>query len=260
MKIGWLSDTHFDFVKSFVIEELVAAMNKHDVDLWLHSGDIATYPHRLDYLEAFEKLDKPMYFVLGNHDFYDNVVSINQIKRWFDALRHPKLTYLGADNAVLDFGNIVILGVDGWYDIQSGDYDNSQIALTDFNAIPDMRNLNKSSRARLIENLSKESMYLLDSKFSSITNVPREVIVVVTHVPVFEESVLFEGKPQSNDFKPYFTNTSLMKVINNYRYYAKRIVVLSGHTHNESHYQKFNVEEFVFGAQYEFPRFQIMEF
>src|ERR1700682_6406124 len=70
-RLAWLTDIHLNFVKPPAIETLCQQIAEQRSDVLLISGDIGEAPNVADYVSMLEsRLQMPIYFVLGNHDFY----------------------------------------------------------------------------------------------------------------------------------------------------------------------------------------------
>lgn len=96
----------------------------------------AISPKRHQFVLNLQKLDKsldcPIYFVLGNHDYYRR--SLYQVKKDINNLTNSskKLFFLdttptvelSADTALVEYG--------GWADGRLGDYGNSEVMLNDY--------------------------------------------------------------------------------------------------------------------------------
>lgn len=80
MKIAWVTDIHLNFLESAEREGFyrdIVATNSNAV---LVSGDIAEAPTVSDILEEMaQHIAKPIYFVLGNHDYYQS--SVKNVKQ-----------------------------------------------------------------------------------------------------------------------------------------------------------------------------------
>ena len=71
MKLAWLTDIHLNFVEDEVREKFYQEIIKTKPEGLLISGDIAEAPSISEILiEMSQKINKPIYFVLGNHDYY----------------------------------------------------------------------------------------------------------------------------------------------------------------------------------------------
>ena len=100
MRLAWLTDIHLDFLpehERLEFLETVAAQ----ADAVAITGDISESPSIIDILKEMESvLQVPIYFVLGNHDFYRG--SIAQTRNEVASLSEQSefLTYLTANSVV----------------------------------------------------------------------------------------------------------------------------------------------------------------
>ena len=69
--LTWLTDPHLDFLESDALETFISRVAAEESDGLIISGDIAESHTVLPILERFDQVLKtPVYFVLGNHDYY----------------------------------------------------------------------------------------------------------------------------------------------------------------------------------------------
>ena len=97
MKLGWMSDIHLNFLKEKELQAFILKLLSYDVDGWLISGDIGTSINTIYFLDILaDNLPQPIYFVLGNHDFYHSSLdkTTSAIKKFVHlntfSLRAPK--------------------------------------------------------------------------------------------------------------------------------------------------------------------------
>ena len=71
MKVVWATDIHLDFLSMAQVDSFCHRLLDDDPDVVLLAGDIAE-AHDLEALlgRVASRLRRPVYFVLGNHDFY----------------------------------------------------------------------------------------------------------------------------------------------------------------------------------------------
>ena len=130
MKLIWLTDIHLNFLtlenRMEFYQRIIAASG----DKILISGDIAEAPSLSKILkEMAEAIKKPIYFVLGNHDYYRG--QIDSLRQEMHKLtqNEPPLHWLPV-SGVHDLGNqTILLGEDCWADGRYGDYTNSRVTL-----------------------------------------------------------------------------------------------------------------------------------
>ena len=71
MRISWLTDIHLNFLPPHGMNSFYQAIRQQEPDAVLISGDIGESNTVAFYLRLLEQhLQLPIYFVLGNHDFY----------------------------------------------------------------------------------------------------------------------------------------------------------------------------------------------
>src|SRR5690242_19320134 len=110
MKLIWASDVHLNFLynKEDLRNEFYTELKNAEGDVILFTGDIAESHNVVMYIEETEeKAGKPVYFVLGNHDFYGS--SAASVKRSV-----KDLGYLGKAPYVALSASTALIGVDGW--------------------------------------------------------------------------------------------------------------------------------------------------
>ena len=126
-RVAWLTDLHLNFVTPGHIDRLCRAVQEAGADAVLLGGDIAEAPDVADYLEGLDaRLGLPLYFVLGNHDFYRG--SIARVRAAVRALsaRSPRLHWLPGSGVVALTPGTALIGHDGWADGGYGNYERSR--------------------------------------------------------------------------------------------------------------------------------------
>jgi len=80
MKLAWLTDIHLEFLSPGQLESFLHTLQVLDTDAFLLGGDIAQ-SHSLEgyLLEMENTLQRDLYFVPGNHDYFYG--SIEQVRR-----------------------------------------------------------------------------------------------------------------------------------------------------------------------------------
>src|SRR6185436_716495 len=70
-RVLWLTDIHFNFLKPVQLEKFYQQIKDGQPDCILISGDIGEAPRlKYDLQQLESRLPYPIYFVLGNHDYY----------------------------------------------------------------------------------------------------------------------------------------------------------------------------------------------
>ena len=71
MRFAWLTDIHLNFLLTQQTLSFLRFVRSAEPDAVLISGDIAEAHNLCHYLELIDdELAVPVYFVLGNHDYY----------------------------------------------------------------------------------------------------------------------------------------------------------------------------------------------
>ena len=130
-RVVWLTDIHLNFVESELVEQLLDEVHAAAPDAVLIGGDIGESQNVEKYLARFAaRLACPVYFVLGNHDFYHSSVPIvrDAIEQFCE--RHATLCYLTRQEQVIELTpRVGLIGHDGWADARLGDYLGSDLSL-----------------------------------------------------------------------------------------------------------------------------------
>ena len=244
MKLVWLTDIHLNFLDEEERFRFYQDILKTNGDVVLISGDIADAPSIVEILkEMAGQIKKPIYFVLGNHDYYRG--QIDKVKTAITALsKAEKLLYwLPASGPQILKKNLILLGQDGWADGRYGDYQNSQVSLNDSRMIADLFQKKILGKYQLLEKMQQ----LADADAEQLHNDLKQAIsqhqpkkfIVLTHVPPFKEACFHEGKVSGEDWLPYFSSKATGDVLTQFAKENASIefLVLCGHTHSEGHYQ-----------------------
>lgn len=139
MQYTWLTDIRLIFTDDIECQKFYQEIITTRCDGVLMSGDIAEAPCLMDILnEMASYTHRPIYFVLGNHDYYRG-----QIYGVGDAMavltkEHDKLFWLPASGMQKLDNNTFLIGQDGWADGRLGDYQNSSVVLNDSRMIADL--------------------------------------------------------------------------------------------------------------------------
>lgn len=242
MKCLWLTDIHLNFLDADERAHYYQMLKAQNSDCILLTGDIAEAPCVCKILkEMAEQLQQTIYFVLGNHDYYGGeVVAVQQAIQDL-TLHHPQLYWCqSADQKLSE--TTCIVGCDGWADGRYGDYFNSPVRLNDSRMIAELFQADCLSRSELLstmQQLADRDAAILQQQIEHAAASDCQKIVVLTHIPPFPQAALHEGKPQDDDFLPYFTCKATGDVINSaaQTYQDINFLVLCGHTHSQSYFQ-----------------------
>lgn len=258
VKLAWATDVHLNFLPRAEVERFAEAIVAEQPDALALSGDIAEAPTLEPLLELLAaRLARPIYFVLGNHDFYRGDLATVRERAAALAVRSPHLTWLPAAGVVPLSPATGLVGVDGWGDGRLGDFAGSQIELADWQLIADLR-LPPAERLEKLRELGDQAAAelrpLLRAALASFTRV-----VVVTHVPPFREAAWHEGRPSDDQWLPWFSCAATGEVLLEAAasHPDRELIVLCGHTHGSGeHAARENLRVLTGGATYGAPELQ----
>lgn len=264
MRLAWLTDIHLNFLDDDDRRQFFEKI-AHQADAYAITGDIGESPRIIGYLREMEEiLRKPIYFVLGNHDFYRGSIGKTRVEVARYAKQSEHLVYLSATGMVELSSKTAIIGHDGWADARLGDFENSDVFLNDYVAIEELRKwegdfgLDKPVLEEALNVLGDEAGRHIEAALQQAT-VCHSSIIALTHVPPFKEAAWHEGKHSDDNYLPHFackaTGDAIRRVMDNQP--DSRLLVLCGHTHGQGELQVAeNVTVLTGGAEYRKPVIQ----
>jgi predicted phosphohydrolase len=230
VRATWLTDIHLNFLRRLALRAFFDKVKAERPDVLLVTGDIAeadTIEQFLDELGA--QLGVPIYFVLGNHDYYRSSIHVVRrvlargrgVARWLPAIEPVRLT-----------DRLVMIGVDGWGDARCGDLA-SKVQLSDWQLIEEFAQsrYDRPARIKLLQELGAGEATALRDMLAAVP--ASDELLVLTHVPPFPEACVYNGEPSEPAWLPWFTCVSTGEVLAEYadRHPETEITVLCGHTH-----------------------------
>jgi predicted MPP superfamily phosphohydrolase len=260
----WTSDIHLDFLDE---QRIIAFANKlieSNPDGILISGDISTADKVTYHLSILERVvQRPIYFVLGNHDYYNGGIedvrkNMKDLSNMSQHLRYMPITPYTALTQTT-----AVLGHDGWYDGINGDWKRSNFGMSDWVRIRDFaavsaRGYAKEQVVELAQRLSREAVVHMQNSIKQAVRYHKH-IVVLSHVPPFKESHIFQGKQGDSNAQPWFTSKFFgdMMLDASKTFPNVQFTVLAGHTHGRYVGQvRPNLMVRVAGAEYGLPEVQ----
>ncbi len=235
-KGGWLTDLHLDAADRQAVDRCFDDVAAEKPEALLIGGDIANGTKGLDYLaELHQRFSLPIYFVLGNHDYYySSIVSVREkIKEKFAQNRF--IHYLTESKVIPITESTGLIGHDGWSDAKAGNFSTSTVRLNDYLYINDFIGLSWEQLRLKLNCLGQEAADVLKPKLLEALNAFEQVLII-THVPPFEDVCLYEGQPTDGNWAPHFVCRSmgdmLLEVLS--RFPDKEAIVLCGHSHHRA--------------------------
>lgn len=238
-RLAWLTDIHLtwlDFRKRCEFGEAVLAERP---DAVLAGGDIADAQSIVLFLEELDELLRvPVYFVLGNHDYYGG--SIGGVRSSVAALSRDSnnLTWLGDAGVVELLPSTGLVGHGGWADARNGDYRISPGMLNDYYLIEELAGLSDNARQSKLFELGDEAA----DHFRKVLAVAFEKcrrVIALTHVPPFREAAWYMDKTSDDEHLPHFSSKAAGDVmVEIMRAHPEaELTVLCGHTHSRGRVQ-----------------------
>ncbi|MDC0723503.1 metallophosphoesterase family protein [Nannocystis bainbridge] len=249
MRLAWATDIHLDFLDDEQVRRFAAELAAPRADALVLSGDLShaeTLEHHLRLLA--QGVPGPIYFVLGNHDYYGSSVAAVRTAVLDLGARRPRLSWLPAAGVVRLTDRTGLIGCDGWADARIGNPATTPVVLNDFFHIEELADtldpaaradprqfFRGSDRGRLHAELRARG----DAEAATLRPLLRdalhefEAVVVVTHVPPFAEACWHDGRHSDGDWQPYFTCAAVGDVLRDAAaaWPGRQITVLCGHTH-----------------------------
>ena len=256
MRLVWTTDPHLNHVSEQAWKHWIDEIASHGADGIVISGDISEGDDVTFQLGRIaDSFAIPIYFVLGNHDFYGSSIGVTRGAVVAAGRKHDQLHYL-TDLSAFDMGDgVYLLGEDGWGDGIEGDYEGSLVRLNDFVRIDDFHRADPNGWKEQLRVLGKQSADRLRQKLSSLPDTAEHVIVA-THVPPYRESCWYEGKTTDDHWAPFFVCRQVGDVLTAAAESTpeRKFIVLCGHTHNNGVAQMSkNLIVYTGGAAYGAP-------
>jgi hypothetical protein len=148
--IAWLTDIHLNFLRPPALEAFLDMLAETAADTFVISGDIGEADDVAVHLHAItERVSRPVYFVLGNHDFYRGSIAGVRDKVRAICSVTPNLHWLPDAGLVPLTGDTCMVGHDGWGDGRFGNYHGSDVMLNDFGLIGEFGGFDEAPDERL---------------------------------------------------------------------------------------------------------------
>jgi len=233
VKVAWLTDIHLNFIKMPGIRDFCGKVREVGPDAVFLTGDIGEAPDVGAHLLTLEReLHRPIYFVLGNHDFYkstfaevkEHIAGLVEDSRW--------LRWVSRDGVVELTPGTGLLGHEGWPDGRLGLAAGSPVMVSDFLLIGDLMGLPRGELFQRLNFLGDEAAQFFREKLPGALS-RFQNLIVLCHVPPFREATWHEGKISNDDYLPHFSCKAVGEVLRDFmeRHEDRTMTVLCGHTH-----------------------------
>ena len=270
MNLDWITDPHLDHLSSRTLIRFVDKLHQRDSDGLIITGDIAESSTIYDMLGVLSgAYQRPIYFVLGNHDFYGATMKTTK-ERVLDVCHATPPGILNWTSSRL-FTHLKdqtgIVGCDGLYDGAGLDLTQPLVAMTDF-ADPqagivdflDAADISIWTLLGFLQKLAQDNCAQVRRGVEAAVSFGLTRILILTHVPPFPESSFYRGKPTEKDALPWYSSRTLADELCRLATEFPNVSfeVYSGHTHGAASYQAApNLVAHVGSAYYgRMPQFQ----
>lgn len=234
-RLAWITDPHFDHAKLDTWRRWADTLLDYRPTAMVLTGDLSEGDDVAYQLRCLaETFRVPIYFVLGNHDFYGK--SIARTRRDLVHLTREvdHLFYLTDTGTVIPQRGFAIVGDDGWGDATQGDYAGSVVRLNDFALIEDFVNAAPQHWQAILQREGSQGAARIRQKLNSLPDDVNHVLIA-THVPPFREACWYEGKTTNDDWAPFFVcgaiGDALSEIASSNP--TRQYTVLCGHTHHD---------------------------
>lgn len=235
MKLAFATDLHLNKANHSRSKAFYQKLTGDHPDAVVIAGDISEARMLPFHLSEIARVcaPKPVYFVLGNHDFYGSSFVAMDRAVTECCHRHGNLQHLGQGEVIRLSPNVGLIGHRGWADGRA--YGGKWTSQRN----PDREGIRELRGHSTFDTLRKMKMLGLDSGRYFRTILPYALtayqhVVIVTHVPPFAQAVRFNGRPCDAELLPHYANVSAGGVILRIGEHFPRakITVLCGHSHH----------------------------
>lgn len=238
MRAVWVTDPHLDHLRHRpTVLKAFVEMLRADSDCLIISGDISTHSE-VDLFVTFAKAyGKPIYFVLGNHDYWGG--SFDETHKQMRRLcrENPNMIWLDHSGPVEIAPGVEVTGVDGWYDAQFGSWRDSSFHMVDWHSTRDFMGKDLVDIVATCRGIARG--------FSVAARIKLEAakarrVFFVTHVPPYQQSAMHQGRPSERTALPWYTSKILGEALSDWAEAnpERNLITLCGHVHSPSEFEE----------------------
>jgi predicted phosphohydrolase len=259
--VAWLTDIHLNFVANDQArwDTFIEEVRGTRADTILIGGDVAEAHDLVTWLRLMDDaLQRPVYFVLGNHDFYFGSIRGMRGRMRQLCQERPRLHYLTQEDVIELAPDVGLVGHDGWADARIGDYENSTVMMNDYLLIRELAHMSRLERRPLLRQLGDAAADHVRRTLPQALDRYSHVILL-THVPPFREACWYRGRISDDEWTPHFTchavGQALLEIMSGHA--DRTVTVLCGHTHSSGTYRPLEtLVVLTGGAEYGRPHVQ----
>ncbi len=232
-KLAWLTDIHLDFLDLEKIQDFAYSARASNPDAYLLGGDISVAPLLHTHLRILEHYwQRPIYFVLGNHDYYKGSINTIRDKLPVFVSKQSHLHWLPNDGIVELCPTTALIGHGLWADGRLGLKEKSSILLNDYALIKELKYTNQTrlfqSLNQLGDRAAREVEPTLRSALARYNH-----IFFLTHIPPFIHNHDDDNHQPDPDFLPHLICHAVGQMLRQVmaEFPHNMLTVLSGHIH-----------------------------
>lgn len=244
MKLAWLTDIHLNFLHENGSRIFGQAVREEiECDACVITGDIAEGNSLQFCLSEFKAgFEKPVYFILGNHDFYNR--SFKEVEDTVKKHLHKPdegITWLTISEPVKLNDNTCLVGSCGFYDGLAGIGGLSRVGMMDWDVIKDFCGKITIDLLRM-KSRAYEMAMQAEVNLEKACKEGYENILFATHYPPFPGACWHMGQQSNEHWLPWFTSVTMGNILAKValKYPEKKFTVICGHTHSEGIYKHFD--------------------
>jgi Icc protein len=234
VRVAWLTDIHLNFLRPGGRATFFGRLAEQHFDAVLVGGDVGEAPSVAGHLAAMaDALHVPIYFVLGNHDFYRSSLAATRASVVRQAAASGYLNYLSESGVVSLTATTALVGHDSWADGRLGNFFDSRVMLNDYVLIADLKDLAQGERFAKLNSLGDAAAAFLEARTAEAL-VSHQHVIVLTHVPPFRDACWHEGRISDDDWLPHFACKAVGDRLATLAsaHPEQSLAVLCGHTHS----------------------------
>ena len=228
------ADIHLDHADEPAVDRFLTGLAASSGESVLICGDISVARRVVTDLERIaDAAQRPIHFVLGNHDHYGGSIAAVRDAVTDLATRRPNVQWLPPAGVVQLDPLTTLIGVDGWADGRFGNAHATPLRLNDDRLIAELeRQPDRAHRLAVKRALADADAARLATLIERAASVSR-TIVIATHIPPFTEALPTSGRLASRDWWPLLVCGATGIVIRDAagRLPSHRFLVLAGHSH-----------------------------
>lgn len=231
----WLTDLHVDRLSTVQYQALLDKIYTAGAEqIWL-TGDIGDPPFNWQFLDILlKRLKVPIYFVLGNHDYYRRSIDDIRTQAWQLTRKFANAYYLTMTNPIV-WEDKMLTGVDAWANTNNIELN---ARTWDAEAIENWMALSLTELQQAMNAQAQaDAKHLRLQCERGITKRTRNVYLL-THVPPLHAAQSKEAKPLQYENSVFYSNALTDVLMDLQKDYPKTtFYIYSGHVHKTFQYQ-----------------------